>query len=62
MLPIVLDTWIQSGGGDGRCHVGAEGSQAFGMTVASFQLELAPTPFGGAATVIPGIVNPPPNR
>ena len=36
VLPMVLDRWIQGSGGDGRCHVGSEGKEAFGMVVASF--------------------------
>ena len=36
VLPMVLDSWIQGSGGDGACHVGSEGKQAFAMSVAAF--------------------------
>ena len=36
VLPLVLDAWVQSRSGNGKCNAGAAGREAFGSALASF--------------------------
>lgn len=36
VLPLVLDAWIQPPNGDGKCHAGTAGREAFGSVLAAF--------------------------